>query len=116
MVLEYCFSSFRVETNLKRKQRVCMWRKLAKSLDSFLVIVVVHRWRLLTNEKISPVERTKIGKEKKLMSPNSSWQKKVRVQTEHPPYSPDLNPPDFFLFLRLKIALKENRLDDIPDT
>jgi hypothetical protein len=24
----------------------------------------------------------------------------------HPPYSPDLSPPDYFLFLRLKMKLK----------
>ncbi|GFU65907.1 histone-lysine N-methyltransferase SETMAR [Trichonephila clavipes] len=34
---------------------------------------------------------------------------------ESPPFSPDLNPPDFFLFPRLKIALKGKRFDDIPD-
>src|SRR5215510_16122621 len=37
------------------------------------------------------------------------------VQLEHPPYSTDLNPPDFFLFPRLKLALKGKRFDDIPD-
>jgi len=37
------------------------------------------------------------------------------VQLEHPPYSPELNPPDFFLFPRLKLALKGKRFDDIPD-
>ncbi|GFU95435.1 histone-lysine N-methyltransferase SETMAR [Trichonephila clavipes] len=36
-------------------------------------------------------------------------------QIEHPPYSPDLNPPDFFLFPRLKLTLKGKRFDDIPD-
>ncbi|GFV99168.1 hypothetical protein TNCV_1511411 [Trichonephila clavipes] len=40
--------------------------------------------------------------------------KKVVGQVEHP-YSPDLNPP-FFLFPRLKLALKGKRFDDIPDT
>ncbi|GFV71048.1 hypothetical protein TNCV_946411 [Trichonephila clavipes] len=29
--------------------------------------------------------------------------------------SPDHNPPDFFLFLRLKFTLKRKRFDDIPD-
>ncbi|GFT26524.1 integrase catalytic domain-containing protein [Trichonephila clavipes] len=37
------------------------------------------------------------------------------VQTEHAPFSPDLNPPDFFLFSRLKLALKGERFDDISD-
>ncbi|GFT67228.1 uncharacterized protein TNCV_783701 [Trichonephila clavipes] len=41
--------------------------------------------------------------------------KKGVGQIEHPPYSPHLNPPDFFLFPRLKFALKGKRFDDIPD-
>lgn len=32
-----------------------------------------------------------------------------------PPYSPDLSPPDFFLFPRLKRALKGKRWDSIED-
>ncbi|GFW45457.1 mariner Mos1 transposase [Trichonephila clavipes] len=41
---------------------------------------------------------------------------KMRVeQSEHYPYSPDLNPSDFFLFRRLKLALKGKKFDDIPD-
>ena len=32
-----------------------------------------------------------------------------------PPYSPDLSPPDFFLFPRLKSALKGKRFDSIED-
>ena len=31
----------------------------------------------------------------------------------HPPYSPDLSPPDFFLFPRLKRKLKGRRFDSI---
>ncbi|GFV11735.1 histone-lysine N-methyltransferase SETMAR [Trichonephila clavipes] len=41
--------------------------------------------------------------------------KKELVQIEHPPYSPDPNLPDFFLFPRLKLVLKGKRIDDIPD-
>ncbi|GFV21812.1 hypothetical protein TNCV_4524991 [Trichonephila clavipes] len=41
--------------------------------------------------------------------------KKGVEQIEHPPYLPDLNPTDFFLFPRLKLALKGKRFDDIPD-
>ncbi|GFW81087.1 histone-lysine N-methyltransferase SETMAR [Trichonephila clavipes] len=37
------------------------------------------------------------------------------VQIEHPPYSPDLNPSNFFPFPRLRLALKGKRFDDIPD-
>ncbi|GFU52849.1 hypothetical protein TNCV_2254661 [Trichonephila clavipes] len=37
------------------------------------------------------------------------------VQIEHPPFPPYPNPPDFFLFPRLKLALKEKRFDDISD-
>ena len=33
----------------------------------------------------------------------------------HPPYSPDLAPADFFLFPRLKLALKGNRFSSISD-
>ncbi|GFT37299.1 histone-lysine N-methyltransferase SETMAR [Trichonephila clavipes] len=49
------------------------------------------------------------------ISKNSFWQKKRVVQIEHSPYSPDLNPPDFFLFRRLKLALKGKKPDDILD-
>lgn len=34
---------------------------------------------------------------------------------DHPPYSPDLAPSDFFLFPKLKSALKGNHFDDIED-
>ncbi|GFT45046.1 hypothetical protein TNCV_3790401 [Trichonephila clavipes] len=37
------------------------------------------------------------------------------VQIEHPPHSSDLNLPDFFLFPRLKLALKGKRFAGIPD-
>lgn len=37
------------------------------------------------------------------------------VTINHPPYSPDLSPPDFFLFPRLKLALKGQRFADISD-
>ncbi|GFU34783.1 hypothetical protein TNCV_2319801 [Trichonephila clavipes] len=40
--------------------------------------------------------------------------KKGWVQIEHPPYSPDLNPPDFILFPRLKLALKGKRSEEFP--
>ncbi|GFX43478.1 hypothetical protein TNCV_4874981 [Trichonephila clavipes] len=41
--------------------------------------------------------------------------KKGVVQIVHPPFLPDLNPPDFFLFSRLKLALKGRRFRDISD-
>jgi hypothetical protein len=34
---------------------------------------------------------------------------------DHPPYSPDLAPCDFWLFPKLKNALKGQRFADIPD-
>ena len=34
---------------------------------------------------------------------------------EHPPYSPDLDPADFYLFPRLKSALKGRRFCDATD-
>jgi histone-lysine N-methyltransferase SETMAR len=34
---------------------------------------------------------------------------------EHPPYSPDLDPVDFYLFRRLKSALKRQRFCDATD-
>ncbi|PRD33645.1 UNVERIFIED_CONTAM: hypothetical protein NCL1_17044 [Trichonephila clavipes] len=37
------------------------------------------------------------------------------VQIEHPPFSPDLNFPDLFLFSQLKLALKGKIFDDIFD-
>ncbi len=44
------------------------------------------------------------------------WQflvKKNVTVLHHPPYSPDLAPADYFLFLRLKIHLKGHRFDDM---
>ncbi|UYV78031.1 hypothetical protein LAZ67_15003274 [Cordylochernes scorpioides] len=32
-----------------------------------------------------------------------------------PPYSPDMSPPDFFLFPKVKRCLKGHRFDDIPN-
>ena len=40
--------------------------------------------------------------------------RKVTVIT-HPPYSPDLAPADFFLFPKLKNAMKGGRFDNVPD-
>jgi histone-lysine N-methyltransferase SETMAR len=34
---------------------------------------------------------------------------------QHPRYSPDLTPADFFLFPKLKLALKGERFGDISD-
>jgi hypothetical protein len=34
---------------------------------------------------------------------------------DHPPYSPDLAPCEFWLFPKLKNALKEQKFSDIPD-
>jgi histone-lysine N-methyltransferase SETMAR len=34
---------------------------------------------------------------------------------EHPPYSPDLTPNDFFLFLKIKEMLKGRHFDDDDD-
>ncbi|GFX22402.1 histone-lysine N-methyltransferase SETMAR [Trichonephila clavipes] len=53
-------------------------------------------------------------------SPHSQYRQTVSgrekvVQIEHPPFSPDLNLPDFSLFPRLKLALKRKRFDDIFD-
>ncbi|GFX03852.1 histone-lysine N-methyltransferase SETMAR [Trichonephila clavipes] len=52
------------------------------------------------------------------ISSNSSWQKKKKkngvLQIEHQPYSLDLNPPDFLLFPRLKLAFIGKRFHDIP--
>ncbi|GFU86302.1 hypothetical protein TNCV_369581 [Trichonephila clavipes] len=49
------------------------------------------------------------------ISPDSSCQKKWAVQIEHPPYSPDFN-PDFFLFPRIKLALKGKGFDELNVT
>jgi hypothetical protein len=41
--------------------------------------------------------------------------KKSIIKLDHPPYSPDLSPCDFWLFKKLKTALKGHRLSDIAD-
>jgi hypothetical protein len=41
--------------------------------------------------------------------------KKFLRKMDHPPYSPDLAPCDFWLFPKLKNALKGQRLSSIPD-
>jgi hypothetical protein len=37
------------------------------------------------------------------------------LKRDHPPYSPDLPPCDFWLFPKLKTALKEQRFTDLSD-
>ena len=37
------------------------------------------------------------------------------TKMDHPPYSPDLAPCDFWLFPKLKNALKEQRFADLSD-
>ncbi|GFT92911.1 histone-lysine N-methyltransferase SETMAR [Trichonephila clavipes] len=51
--------------------------------------------------------------EKPISSKTGPGKKKVGEQIEHPPFSPDLNPPDFFPFPRIKLALKGKIFDDI---
>jgi histone-lysine N-methyltransferase SETMAR len=41
--------------------------------------------------------------------------KKSIMKLDHPPYSPDLAPCDFWLFPKLKTALKGHRFSDIAD-
>jgi histone-lysine N-methyltransferase SETMAR len=41
--------------------------------------------------------------------------KKSITKMDHPPYSPDLAPCNFWLFPKLKNALKGQRFADIPD-
>ncbi|EZA53809.1 Histone-lysine N-methyltransferase SETMAR, partial [Ooceraea biroi] len=41
--------------------------------------------------------------------------KKGIVMLDRPPYSPDLAPCDYFLFPKLKIAVKGTRYNDITD-
>jgi hypothetical protein len=41
--------------------------------------------------------------------------KKSILKLDHPPYSPDLAPWDFWLFPKLKTALKGHRSSDIAD-
>jgi hypothetical protein len=38
------------------------------------------------------------------------------TEIEHPPHCPDLDPDDFWLFPKIKSALKERRFQDIEDT
>jgi transposase len=42
--------------------------------------------------------------------------KKSIMKVDHPPYSPDLAPCDFWLFAKQKTALKGHRFSDIADT
>ncbi|GFW54045.1 histone-lysine n-methyltransferase setmar-like protein [Trichonephila clavipes] len=35
------------------------------------------------------------------------------IQVAHPPYSPDMSPPDFFLFPKIKNTLRGHRFQDI---
>ena len=37
------------------------------------------------------------------------------VELNHPPYTPDLSPPDYFLFHKIKSNLKGKRFQDIDD-
>jgi transposase len=41
--------------------------------------------------------------------------KKLIMKLDHPPYSPDFAPYDFWLFPKLKTALKGHRFSDIAD-
>jgi hypothetical protein len=41
--------------------------------------------------------------------------KKAITEMDRPPYSPDLAPCDFWLFSKLRNALKEHRVADSPD-
>jgi hypothetical protein len=43
------------------------------------------------------------------------WPKKSIMKMDHPPYSPDLAPCDFWLFPKLKTAFKGHRFSDTAD-
>jgi hypothetical protein len=53
-----------------------------------------------------------------LMTCSLSWRflaKKSILKLDHPPYSPDLAPCDFWIFPKLKTALKSHRFSDIAN-
>jgi hypothetical protein len=43
------------------------------------------------------------------------WAKKSIMKLDHPSYSPDLAPCDFWIFPKLTTALKGHRFSDIAD-
>jgi histone-lysine N-methyltransferase SETMAR len=43
------------------------------------------------------------------------WTPKGVTTLYHPPYSPDLSPPDYFLFPKLKMKLKEFQFTDVAE-
>jgi hypothetical protein len=47
--------------------------------------------------------------------PSSFWTKKSITVIDHPPHYPDLAPNDFWLFPKIKSALKGRRFQDIED-
>jgi hypothetical protein len=46
---------------------------------------------------------------------SSFWPKILITEMEHPSYSPDLAPSDFWLFPKIKSALKGRRFQDTED-
>ena len=45
---------------------------------------------------------------------NEFFMKKQICVIDHPPYSPDLSPCDYFLFPKLKTTMKGSFYDDVP--
>jgi hypothetical protein len=52
----------------------------------------------------------------KMLSVKQYLVQKSFTEMEHPPLPPDLVPNDFWLFLKLKSALKGRRFQDTEDT
>lgn len=66
---------------------------------------LAHRWRL--HHDNAPAHTAFLV---------TSYLTRIGVEVlPQPPYSPDMSPPDFFLFPKVKRCLKGHRFDDIPN-
>ena len=86
---------------------------LGKTVNSYV-------YRDFLMKKLRPTirkkHRTLLNAKPLILHDNASCYKSERVTSlSHPPYSPDMSPPDFDLFPKLKEPLRGIRFDELED-
>ncbi|GAB1859743.1 Mariner Mos1 transposase [Camponotus japonicus] len=94
-----------MQRNLEQRYAIKFYVKLDKSATDTFRPDIVDRWRL--HHDNAPAHTALLVKD--------FLAKKNVATLPHPPYSPDLSPPDFFLFPKMKRILKGQRFESVPE-
>jgi transposase len=105
----------------KRKEKMQTWTEYEQTVNQQCYLEVLTKFREFVRRK-----RSELWPEKWILLHDNGpahdalkfgefLAKKSITKVDHPPYSPDLVPCDFWLFPKLKNAFKGQRFADIPN-